>query len=305
MNAAWSPPRLQPMPVHRFDAHTRAHLFRPSPHGATDPVLGVDLFHMPHPTFQPHPHAGMSAVTYLLPESPGGIRNRDSRGDDSLIAPGDLHWTQAGRGMVHEEVPAEPGVEAFGVQVFVNLPAAHREAEPAVFKVAAAEMPVWASAGVTVRVVAGEWLGLASPLAKAPDWWTRLTVLDVTLAAGALGSFNVPSGWNALGLLVSGRLGPASPAEGEAGWQASGPVAIVSGAETPLEMDSPVLLAAGPEGARLVWLMGPARREVTVQWGPFAGNSRAQIQQWAWAHQAGQMGHLEPLGGPAPETQSD
>jgi len=34
--------------------------------GLIDPVVMLDHFHMRGPTFAPHPHAGISAVTYVL-----------------------------------------------------------------------------------------------------------------------------------------------------------------------------------------------------------------------------------------------
>ncbi len=75
------------MPHHAFDARTHARMFHPEHLGLIDPFIGVDLFHMPHNFFLPHPHGGMSAVTLLLDDSPGGVINRDSRGDHSTIQP--------------------------------------------------------------------------------------------------------------------------------------------------------------------------------------------------------------------------
>ena len=36
-------------------------------------VLNVDHFHMSQPSFPPHPHAGFSAITWMLPWSQGGL----------------------------------------------------------------------------------------------------------------------------------------------------------------------------------------------------------------------------------------
>ncbi|WP_088318155.1 pirin family protein [Kineosporia sp. R_H_3] len=79
-----------------------------------DPFLSITDFRMSRPTFAPHPHAGFSAVTYMFRDSAGSFRNRDSLGDVSLIGPGDLHWTQAARGMMHEEIPTSPVRSATG-----------------------------------------------------------------------------------------------------------------------------------------------------------------------------------------------
>jgi redox-sensitive bicupin YhaK (pirin superfamily) len=53
---------------------------RPDASLTLDPFLSIDAFHMSQATFPPHPHAGFSAVTYMLPESPGAFTNRGSRG---------------------------------------------------------------------------------------------------------------------------------------------------------------------------------------------------------------------------------
>src|SRR6266508_3788 len=86
-----------------------------------DPFIGVDHAWMSAPTFPPHPHAGFSAVSYLFLDSETGIANQDSIGNHNLIRPGGLHWTTAGRDVVHEEVSAEAGKTVHSLQLFVNL----------------------------------------------------------------------------------------------------------------------------------------------------------------------------------------
>ena len=49
---------------------------------------------------RPHPHIGLSTVTYLFD---GKIRHRDSLGTEMVIAPGDVNLMTAGRGIVHSE----------------------------------------------------------------------------------------------------------------------------------------------------------------------------------------------------------
>ena len=101
---------------------------------SVDPFLQIDHFFMSKPIFSPHPHAGFSAVTYMFEDSEGSFVNRDtmSAQDSVLIKPGDLHWTQAGSGMVHEEKPTEPGV-CHGLQIFVNLTAENKFSKPQAF----------------------------------------------------------------------------------------------------------------------------------------------------------------------------
>jgi len=147
-----------------------------------DPFLNVDLFHMSQPTFPPHPHAGFSAVTYMLPESEGGFVNRDSFGDHSAIEPGAIHWTQAGRGMMHEEIPARAGVDCWGFQIFVDLAAADELGAPRAFHVAPYHLPLVELEGARVRVAAGTFGPATSPLDALA---TPVDLFDVRLDAGA------------------------------------------------------------------------------------------------------------------------
>jgi len=122
-------------------------------------IRNVDHFEMSQPTFPPHPHAGFSAVTYMLPWSAGAFLNRDSLGDKSRIAPGDLHWTLAARGMMHEEIPETPGTVCEGLQIFVKLAEADEFAEPRAIHVSRAEMPATKTDWGEARVLTGSYLG--------------------------------------------------------------------------------------------------------------------------------------------------
>src|SRR5579871_6953340 len=73
---------------------------------AASPVVVLDNFRVRGRPFPPHPHAGFSAVTYVFEDSRGDLRSRDSLGNDFVTGPGGVVWTQAGRGVIHEELPA-------------------------------------------------------------------------------------------------------------------------------------------------------------------------------------------------------
>ena len=49
---------------------------------------------------RPHPHIGLSTVTWLFD---GVMYHRDSLGSEQQIAPGELNWMTAGKGIVHSE----------------------------------------------------------------------------------------------------------------------------------------------------------------------------------------------------------
>jgi redox-sensitive bicupin YhaK (pirin superfamily) len=268
-----------PMPYHGFDASSGAYMLRTNP-ADISPFIGIDSFTMPQPFFGPHPHAGMSAVTLMLPEADGGFINRDSLGDRSLIEPGDLHWTQAGRGMMHEEVPSEPGKAARGMQVFVNLSQANKQADPVAFHVNRADMPVVPVEGGSVRVVAGEFAGQASPIARDACWLTKVNMLDITLSPGASVNLPVQTGDNAFFVVFSGSFSaPAQQSIAQAAiiFEATGAVAQVQ---------------AGDQTLRGVFFSGSPIQEPMFPKGPFMGNTAHDVAEYAARFQRGEMGQL-------------
>lgn len=275
------------MPLHRFDSQTFAHLFHPEHLGLIDPFIGVDAFNMPHNFFLPHPHGGMSAVSLLLDDSPGGVINRDSQGDHSLIAPGDLHWTQAGRGIVHEETPSQPGQAAVGLQIFVNMASSHKQDPAAVFKVARADMPVFERGGARVKVAAGSFAGLHSPINADGRWATPVDLLDITLDAGGAVEIPLANGKNAFLIVIAGSLTSGEDAARARQTVVYAPAVAVDAGQAALH------LVAGPKGARAVLLAGVPLREPVVPHGPFVGNSRQDIAGYAQAFQSGAMGMLD------------
>ncbi|HEV8693834.1 MAG TPA: pirin family protein [Lysobacter sp.] len=161
-------------------SHFRAYGLR-SAAALIDPFIGVDHAWMSAPTFPPHPHAGFSAVSYLFLDSETGISNRDSIGTRNLIQPGGLHWTTAGRGVVHEEVPAETGKTVHSLQIFVNLPREQQDTTPFALSLEPQDVPVVQLPGARVRVPVGIYGDLRSPLHPP----TNVNMYDITLEDGA------------------------------------------------------------------------------------------------------------------------
>lgn len=95
------------------------------------PFVLVDHYRMRARTFGPHPHAGFSSVTLAFDDCVGEVVSRDSIGHKTPIRAGDLHWTLAGRGVVHSQEPEAEGVSFHGLQIFVNLPECLKLAKPA------------------------------------------------------------------------------------------------------------------------------------------------------------------------------
>lgn len=277
------------LPSHAFDKYSGAFMMR-LPEGLISPFLGIDLFSMPSACFGPHPHAGMSAVTVMLPESEGAVINRDSLGDHSVIAPGDLHWTQAGRGMIHEEVPQERGKAAVGLQVFVNLQRADKQTEPFVCRVAAQDMPVVPlgpdrTQGASLRVVAGEYRGYQSPIAQERRWLTQVNIWDLTVPANQQSQVEIPPGHNAFLIFCEGSI---LVQEKQITNEATVVLFEKSAAAAQVAIES------GETTLRAVMFTGMPIDEPVVAGGPFTGSSVEEILSFQNAFTRGDMGSLSP-----------
>ncbi len=248
-----------------------------------DPFLSIDHFFMSQPIFPPHPHAGFSAVTYLFEDSQDVLQNRDSLGDRTDIHPGDLHWTQAGRGIVHEEVPSTPGRISHGVQMFINLAADEKLKRAQSFHLSTEFVPVFSpSAQAQVRVLCGSAHGLHAPI--NPAGWVN--ILDVKLEPGASLQHDVAPNLSAFALMLNGSAafgpmtGPRSVTQHEA--------ALFS------ESGRLVETTAGKDGAHYLLCSGLPLREPMVAKGPFVMNTAEQVERVAQDFAAGKLGRLDP-----------
>lgn len=167
-----------------------------------DPFLGVDHAWISGPTFPAHPHAGFLAMSYLFLDSETGIENQDSLGNRNLIRPGGLHWTAAGKGVVHEEVPAEPGKTVHMLQIFINLPDNKQAQAPFVFSVEAQDVPVVHLPGATVRMPLGCFERIASPVSLPTD----VRLLDISLECGHELNIPIPQGQVAFVMPIDGEI---------------------------------------------------------------------------------------------------
>jgi hypothetical protein len=114
---------------------------------------------------RPHPHINLATVTYLFE---GEILHRDSLGSEQAIRPGDINLMVAGRGIVHSE-RERPEVTAtahrlHGLQLWLALPEADEECEPAFLHYPDQDIPRVEVHGVPVRVMMGSAYGASSPV---------------------------------------------------------------------------------------------------------------------------------------------
>jgi redox-sensitive bicupin YhaK (pirin superfamily) len=108
---------------------------------------------------RPHPHIGLSTVTYLFD---GEIMHRDSVGSEQAIRPGEVNWMTAGRGITHSErleKARREGDSLHGIQAWVALPEKDEETDPAFAHHGAADLPTHEAGGLWSRLVAGQAFG--------------------------------------------------------------------------------------------------------------------------------------------------
>jgi redox-sensitive bicupin YhaK (pirin superfamily) len=271
------------MPWHAFKEGTQsgAWMLHTDMH-ALDPFAMVDHFVMADPVFAPHPHAGFSAITYLFADSEGGVINRVSTGLVNTITPGSLHWTQAGSGMVHEEVPEIKDKPTHGLQIFVNSRVKHKLTPPQAFYIDAKNVPVAQLSGATIRVILGE-LPIDSRYYSARiEAHTKVSILDITLEPHARVSLPISEGHNAIALVIKGAVQIADK-------QISKENAILLGRE-----GNVIDVQASNEAAQIVLLSGEPLNEPIFSKGPFIGNTHADVTQMILRYQRGEMGQLEP-----------
>ncbi|MDX1279076.1 pirin family protein [Oceanihabitans sediminis] len=113
----------------------------------------------------PHPHIGLSTLTFLFE---GSIMHRDTLGNAIEIKPGAVNWMTAGKGIVHSERTPEHlrDSELFmhGLQIWVALPKALEEMDPTFSHIEAKDIPSWKEGDLEFTLVAGEAFGKKSPV---------------------------------------------------------------------------------------------------------------------------------------------
>lgn len=129
-----------------------------------------------HLDVPPHPHIGLSTLTYLFD---GAIMHRDSLGTQIEITPGAVNWMTAGKGVVHSErTPERLRTEdkyLHGLQIWVALPKELEGIEPSFCHVEAKDIPSWTEEGAHYKLIAGEVFGRKSPVPT----YSRLYMLEI------------------------------------------------------------------------------------------------------------------------------
>lgn len=146
----------------------------------------------------PHPHIGLSTVSYLFG---GSVTHRDSLGVEQIIRPGEVNWMTAGSGIAHSERFEDPAALAGGelemIQTWVALPEKDEESAPSFTNYKPEQLPVFTGKGVWMRLIAGDAYGLSSKVKiNSP-----LFYLHVVIKQGA--KFGLPNEHSERGFYIA------------------------------------------------------------------------------------------------------
>ncbi len=218
---------------------------------------------------RPHPHIGLSTVTYLFA---GEIMHRDSLGSEQTIRPGEVNWMTAGRGITHSErfeKARAQGDIVHGIQSWVALPSAEEESEPAFFHHGAEDLPARQEGGLSARLIAGEAFGAKSKVRVH----SPLFYVHWSLAAGA-----------------RAQLPPEYPER--AAYVAAGSVEvegrIFSMGQMPVFAPGQAILFTALSPAIVMLLGGEPLGERFMEWN-FVSSTRSRIEQAKADWRAGRM----------------
>lgn len=237
--------------------------------GPSDHLRGVDV----------HPHKGFETVTIAYK---GSVAHHDSTGNSGVINPGDVQWMTAGSGILHKEYHEQEFSKKGGpfemIQLWVNLPAKDKKADPKYQAITASQMGKvqLANNGGTVNVIAGEFNQTKGPAST----FTPVNMFDIRLNQGGNLSTELPAKYNTVLLVVSGLV-------------------LVNGA-TAAEHDLVLFKNEGEtinitanEDSVLLLLSGEPINEPIAQYGPFVMNTHRELQEAFAEFQAGKFGVLD------------
>ena len=223
---------------------------------------------------RPHPHIGLSTVTYLLK---GRMHHRDSLGTDAWIEPGEVNLMQAGYGITHSErvdgeVKKAP-YSLFGLQTWLALSRDLEDAPPAFFNKTVADLPLLEAEGKTVRLILGSAWGERVDLPLS----TETFYADATLAPFA--ALPLPDGHEERGIYVlTGEVL-------QGGHVHKAPVMLV------VRAGDAISVQAGPQGARIMLLGGAVMDGPRHIWWNFVASSKERIETAKEAWRAGDWKH--------------
>jgi redox-sensitive bicupin YhaK (pirin superfamily) len=241
-------------------AHTVVPVISPENYALSDPfILLMDDRIDGQPVGGRHPHAGFETVTLVLQ----GVLAHDS----GKLREGDAQWMTAGSGVIHGEGLESAG-KGRGLQLWLTLPKAQRWVPASYQDISYAELPVRREPGVEVRLYSGS----SGPVRSPTKNYVPVTLAEFLLEPGASIEQDLPRSYNGFFYVLEGEItvGPdAQPLRpGQVGW-----------------LDRPAgsgdstlrITGAGTRRARALLYAGQPQGDPLVSWGPFIGDTQADL----------------------------
>ncbi len=224
-----------------------------------------------------HPHKGFETVTIAYS---GEVEHADSHGGGGVITPGDVQWMTAGSGIIHQEFYSQKFSKEGGVfevvQLWVNLPKAHKLTPPKYQAISARDIPSVPLEGASkARVIAGELRGVKGP-AKT---FSPINLWDLEAHKGDTLRLDIPDGHNVLMLVLDGVLALE-------GHQAHHEQLIT------FQKGGSQINFSTLEKAKVLVLTGEPLDEPIAGYGPFVMNTQQEIAQAIEDMRSGRFGNL-------------
>lgn len=232
-----------------------------------------------------HPHRGFETVTLAYQ---GEVSHRDSSGGGGQIKAGDVQWMTAGAGLVHEEFHSEEFAKHGGlfemVQLWVNLPAAHKMTAPKYQSIAAKDIPVieLQNGAGHIRVIAGKYEEHVGPATT----YSPVNVWDGALKADHVHHLHVPVQHTTLLVLLSGEL----MLNGTQRVQDSSIVMFAQDDDTEIQLQA-------IQESKFLLLTGQPLNEPIQGYGPFVMNTKDEITQAFHDFNDGKFGEIAVANG--------
>ena len=243
-----------------------------------DPFLMLDFFGSDNPGeyiagFPPHPHRGFQTVTYMLA---GKMRHKDSVGNEGVIDAGGIQWMNAGRGIIHEEMPEQEEGLLQGFQLWVNLPAIEKMSAPNYQDIQPDSVPMAHIQNADVKVLAGAIEGVQGPVKTTA---VSPTFLDVALKSGP-SEIAMNSDESAFIYVYEGDVVINKGDQGNETFLEQGELGVLSQKGTQLCVSTDT-------ECKFIVVSGKPINEPVVQYGPFVMNSQQEIVQAFNDYQSG------------------
>ncbi|KRX04460.1 RmlC-like cupin domain [Pseudocohnilembus persalinus] len=211
--------------------------------------------------FPDHPHRGFETVTYL---KEGSIYHEDFKGNKGILAPGDIQWMTAGKGICHAEMPGKFDEITKGFQLWLNLDKKHKYEEAGYQEYRADQLPLVQKDGIKIKLIAGETYGEKGPIkARTPAYF-----MDVQIDAGKNFEQIIPKQWVCLLFLYQGS-GDIN------GKKVDTNQAVLFNQENNEQIE----IKSGNEGCHLMLMAGKPIGEPIIQYGPFVVTSQEELYQ--------------------------